>query len=491
MLRRHRAMLLTGIAAFFAYAYFYQAGGWNQNTRFDLVRALVEERGIRIDDYVENSGDRAKFEDHYYADKAPGASFEAAPAFAIARAVMHEAGANVRSHRSLMWLSYVASLAAAALPGAVSVMIVWWLARTIGATTAGATVIAVAFGLATPFWAWATVFYGHTLAAMCLLGAFVPIVRRELGEPRPSSDARTGLVIGLLIGWAVVTEFPTAIPGAVLVIAAIAQAWRDGGASRATRLATAIAIGGGACAVFLGAYHYSAFGSPFHVGYKSEEDSTVLKNGFFGFTYPRPSILAELLWGSFRGLLPLAPVLVLAPVGWVLAKRLPKRERAALRVATVAFLVGLAMNASYEHWEGGWSFGPRHLGPVMGFLALGLMPVWMHGGRLLRGLLLALIVWGAAVNLVGVAADAQPPADYPRPMTEYLWPSFKDGYISLNRQTYFDYRPPARTDEPREIRNVLAQWNLGEQMGVPGLASLIPLGVGLGVLLTAAFRARD
>src|SRR5262245_56197948 len=30
-----------------AYGYFYQAGGWNQNSRFDLTRALVEQRTSR------------------------------------------------------------------------------------------------------------------------------------------------------------------------------------------------------------------------------------------------------------------------------------------------------------------------------------------------------------------------------------------------------------------------------------------------------------
>jgi hypothetical protein len=482
MFRRHRAMLLSGIAAFLAYAYFYQAGGWNQNTRFDLVRALVEERGIRIDDYQENTGDRAVFDGHYYADKAPGASFTAAPVVAIARAAMHEAGANVRSHRSLMWLSYVASLAASALPAAIAVMLVWWMARAIGATEVGSTVVALAFGLATPFWAWATVFYSHTLGAMCLLGAFAPVVRREVGETTASSDTRVGLLIGVLIGWAVVAEFPTVIPGAVVVLAAIGQAWRQGGAARATRLAAAVAIGGGLCAVLLGAYHYSAFGSPFHVGYKSEEDSSLLQNGFFGLTYPKLNIVRELLWGSFRGLLPHAPALALAPIGWILAARRPVERRVVL-IAGVVFLAGLAWNAAYEHWEGGWSFGPRHLGPVLGFLALGLVPVWTHGGRVLRGLVLALLVCGAAVNLVGVATDAQPPNDYTRPMAEYLWPSFKDGYVSLNRQSYFDKRPPERTEEPRNIRVVLAQWNLGEQMGLVGLWSLLPLGIALGVTI--------
>ena len=34
--------LILGLVAFASYAYFYSGGGWNQNTRFDLVRAIVE-----------------------------------------------------------------------------------------------------------------------------------------------------------------------------------------------------------------------------------------------------------------------------------------------------------------------------------------------------------------------------------------------------------------------------------------------------------------
>ena len=39
-----------------AYAYFYQGGGWNQNSRFDLTRPIVEQHTSQIDAYVKNAG---------------------------------------------------------------------------------------------------------------------------------------------------------------------------------------------------------------------------------------------------------------------------------------------------------------------------------------------------------------------------------------------------------------------------------------------------
>src|SRR6516164_3054864 len=83
-----RRALLLASALFLSYAYFYEGGGWNQNTRFDLVRAVVEDRTVRIDVYHENTLDKSHVGTHYYMDKAPGASLVAVPAVGLVRAVM-------------------------------------------------------------------------------------------------------------------------------------------------------------------------------------------------------------------------------------------------------------------------------------------------------------------------------------------------------------------------------------------------------------------
>src|SRR5438270_4481309 len=52
MARTQRFELVLFIACFFAFAYFNQGGGWNQNARFAEVRAMVEEGRFAIDDYL-------------------------------------------------------------------------------------------------------------------------------------------------------------------------------------------------------------------------------------------------------------------------------------------------------------------------------------------------------------------------------------------------------------------------------------------------------
>jgi hypothetical protein len=80
---------------FVSYGYFFQGGGWNQNSRMCLTRALIDHGTFAIDAYKEdapgmefvNAGDWAAYDGHYYSNKAPGLSFMAVPFFAAAQAL--------------------------------------------------------------------------------------------------------------------------------------------------------------------------------------------------------------------------------------------------------------------------------------------------------------------------------------------------------------------------------------------------------------------
>ena len=96
-----RAVLIA-VVAFVSYAYFYEGGGWNQNSRFDLVRAILDEHTLRIDAYHENTGDKALYQGHYYSDKAPGQALLAVPAAAASRPLLRAVGV-ARIRRQGWW----------------------------------------------------------------------------------------------------------------------------------------------------------------------------------------------------------------------------------------------------------------------------------------------------------------------------------------------------------------------------------------------------
>lgn len=497
--------MVVASALFLSYAYFYQAGGWNQNSRFALVRAVLERHTLQIDAYQLHTGDRALWNGHYYSDKAPGASFVAIAPVQAARVVSRAAGVDPEGFPGIAWTSYVAGVATSSLFTAIAAWCVFWLSVRWGASRGAAIFAATAYGLASPAWAYATLFMGHGQTAGCLMIAFAAAER--LGSDRHGAklkprDATMAWVVGLSGGWAVVTEYPAAIPAVFIGLLALERTWHarvrlkpDATDSRVrpkpdatdsrrdareiVAVVVRIAAGVALAAAPLFAHNALAFDSPLRLGYSNEEGFKEMRTGLFGITYPKMSTLVELLVGRYRGLLPLSPLMAAAPLGvWLLAR---KRRGPALVAAGIGVYY-LLLNSSYFFWEGGWAFGPRQLTPGLPFLALGLAPLWDRAPRAGRLVLAAAWLWGVSITLVAVSTTPQPPSSFKAPVQELLWPAFKDGDLSLNPQTFVHNSVDVGLLRGGAVPH--AAWNLGEIAGLRGLASLLPL-IGMWVFAAA------
>src|SRR5215831_7326843 len=165
----HRKLAgLLGVASFLSFIYFYEGGGWNQNSRFDLLRAIIERHTLQIGAYHENTGDKAHFRGHYYSDKAPGQVFLSLPFALVARPAMQVLGIDPQSARGEYVLSYVVTVCATALPTALAGICLFSLALRFGCDPAAGAFGTMVTCLATPLWAYATVFWGHALVGSCL-----------------------------------------------------------------------------------------------------------------------------------------------------------------------------------------------------------------------------------------------------------------------------------------------------------------------------------
>ena len=465
--RQTRMATVLGVALFFSYAYFYEAGGWNQNSRFALIRAILERHTLQIDAYQLHTGDRALWRDHYYSDKAPGASLLALAPVQAARLVSSAAGVDPASFPGIAWTSYVAAVVTSGVFTVIAALCVFRLSLRWGATPAAALFAATAYGIASPAWAYATLFMGHGQTAGCLMIALV--AADAIGERMDRARRSLCWIIGLAGGWAVVTEFPAAVPAVFIGLLALDRVRRTDARLKPSRsfselmpVIARIAIGVTIAAVPLLVYNTLAFGSPFHLGYSSEEGFKELHAGFFGITYPKLSTIRELLVGSYRGLLPLSPLMAAVPLGLALLAR--KGRPGPALVAAGIGVYYLLLNASYFYWEGGWAFGPRQMTAALPFLALGLAPLWDLGRPAGRALLLAGWIWGVGVTLVAVSTTPQPPASLKAPVSELLWPAFRDGDLSLNPATFVHNSVDA--DRLRGGVVPHAAWTLGELAGL-------------------------
>jgi 4-amino-4-deoxy-L-arabinose transferase-like glycosyltransferase len=251
-----KATLLMGVVSFFSFIYFYEGGGWNQNSRFNLLRAIVERHTLQIDAYHENTQDKAHFHGHYYSDKAPGLVLLALPFALAARPVLRIAGIEPGSPRGEVALSYTVTASAVALPAALAGVCLFFLGLRFGGDSSGAAFGTLVMCVGTPMWAYASLFWAHALVGACLVFAFASALQlSKTGNAR--GDFLWGLATGLAAGWGTVTEYPAAPASAMLAVLALWQAWPRGNSSR-WRVVAGVALGAGICALILLGYLHAA-----------------------------------------------------------------------------------------------------------------------------------------------------------------------------------------------------------------------------------------
>ena len=444
-----------GALLLITYAYFYQGANWGTAVRYDLVRALAEEGTVCIDSFHENTGDKALWRGRHYCDKAPGGPFLAVPG---QWCLVRLPGAR-GSYAFMIASSYLMVVTAVALPSAVGGMVLLCLLRRLGFADRIALPAVLAWSLGSIAFPYSTVLFGHQTAAAFLVIAFwlASTARRD------SCWSWRVFCAGLAGGWAAITEF-TCAP----VLAALAAycATRSG-----RRQFLAFAVGAALPLLVLLVFNAACFDSPLRFGYSTvhgPEFRRAMSEGVLGITRPRPYRLLQLTFGGYRGLFVFCPALFLAIPGYELWRK-GGRHRAELALCLGVVAYFLLLISSYYLWAGGWAFGPRHLVPMLPFMAPAVafaLRQWKLLGRILVGASIVLMLAGAAVgpDVPNAVSD---------PLFEYVLPRFASGTLSINRQSFHDHDPSGTAHPGRQEWNA---FNLGELLGLRGLWSLVPLG---------------
>ena len=468
-----KAASLLGAVLFFSFIYFYEGGGWNQNSRFDLVRAIIERHTLRIDAYYQNTEDRAYVAGHYYCDKAPGLVFFSLPFALAARPSMRVVGVDPESPGGAMVLSYIVGVGASALPAALAGVCLFFLGLRFGSGAPGSAFGAVVMGVGTPLWAYASLFWAHALAGACLIFAFAAALKLRETQ-NASGDFLWALSVGVAAGWATVTEYPAAPASALLAFLALWQAWPRGSSAR-WRVMLGVGVGATICLIVLTTYLYAVFGS-FTPGYRyldSRQFTFMQQRGYLGLTYPHLDRLLKLLFGCSRGLFIASPVMLAAAAGLRLLWKKPT-YRAATFVTAAIVVYYFLFNASFYWWKSGLSFGPRYAGASLPLLCIGLPMAWERATPAWRKVLMALAVVSVGGTLIVVSTTSQLAMQDSCPLVHSSWLAFRSGQMAMNRVSMLTVSEAGSSPQ-------YGAFNLGQLIGLRGVGSLLPLLVVWGV----------
>jgi 4-amino-4-deoxy-L-arabinose transferase-like glycosyltransferase len=433
-----RALLIFVLLAFM-YGYYYQDPEANGNSRLGLIFAIVQEGRLTIDSYYDTAGtntiDRALVNGHYYSDKAIGTSILGVLYYAPMYLLMKLTGHGL----DLMHLKYILTVLVIAIPSAFAGSLVYVLCETISGSRLRSYLATLAVALGTMVLPFSAIFFGHQLAGALLFISFFLIFNLKV-VPDLRQKSLYLFLIGFLLGAAFLTEYTTAViilPLALYYCYTLRErlSWRW---IRSTILPPV--LGAFIPIVILMIYNTLAFGNPFTIGYEhlGNQFQESMSQGFMGISWPRLEVLFYLTFHPAMGLFWQSPVLLMALVGFFFLWR-DKRYRLEGIIVLMGFIAYLLINAGYYMWWGGYSFGPRHLIPMLLFLAIPLVLV----PRRLIPLVIILAVISIGQMLIPLGGSMLAPDNYfvqnahlkffgYSTIYSYSWQQLRMGYFAYN-----------------------------------------------------------
>jgi hypothetical protein len=457
--------LLVFVLLAFMYGYFYQNAQANGNSRFGLIFAIIRERRLTIDSFYTVEGlrtiDMAFYNHHYYSDKAIGTSVIGA----ILYAPMYLGIKLTGIQPDLQDIKYLLTFLVIGLPSAFAGSLLFVFCETITGSRLRSYLTTLAIMLGTMILPFSAVFFGHVLAGALLFISFFLIFQLKL-KPNLSNQPVYLFLIGFLLGFAFLTEYPVAIiifPLVLYFLNIIHVKW-----SFRWLIATILPplIGGLIPITLMLVYNKLCFGNPLSIGYQYIDNmyQSQMAQGFMGIGIPQFKVIFYLTFHPAMGLFCQSPVLLMPLIGFFYILR-DKTYRIEGIISLFAFISMLLVNSGYFLWWGGGSFAPRHLIPMLMFLGI---PLAMLPKRWIP-LVIILGVISFGQMLIPLANNVIVPDGY----------FMQGGYIKVfGYSTIYSYLLP-------RLINGEFNYNLGEILfGLKSWMTMLPMF--LVIIVTAA-----
>ena len=493
MIGRHKVELLLFVLLWTTYAYFYQSTQQNEAGRFDQIRAVVQDHTLAINKYWWNSADVIRYPagdtGPIYPNKAPGTTLFGALPFAF-WSLLLKVLTLFGVPQFVYWhlVTYLTIVFTVSLLSALAAVAVYRVLYYITNDSFFSLMAVLAVWLGTMAFPFSTLFFSHQLAAALLTSAFYLLFKVHSNADVVTRNAKAHLYgAGLLMGLSVATEYPTVLLAGLLCIYGFwIVAKQRGHLSSKALLLGALTLGLLTGVATLVVYNILVFGKPFFIPYEAYSTA----NAPFSSTYSHGWLgLRWRGWSSFQQAL--SAITLTAPIGllylgfegWIIYARNPvlwlvipglvamlcqRRVRAegllitAMIVAYLLFLTSYGQSA-YD-WAGASYLGPRHLIPLLPFLAL---PLYF-GARYLKLLFYPLLAVSVFYMLIATATEPRVPYPFDNPGRDFLLPDYLRGRLAQNTDSLFD-------GVHEKITKDSTAFNLAKLARIPGQYQLLPL----------------
>jgi len=348
------------------FAYFYQDPSVNGSSRLSLIFASVQEGRLSIDDYYNKPGtitgnDNAYYNGHYYSDKAIGP--------AVVGAIFYEPMYWIQQtfhHPSENTVKMILTFLVIGLPSAIAGTLMFILCLYLSKSRFRSYLVTLSITLGTLYLPYGVTFFSHQFTASLLFSAFFMIF--FLKENPKKRKGWYLFLIGLLLGFALIGEYPAAIIILALVIYYLSIIWRNHDYRQWRSLI--LPLLGAIIPISLQLINNKlSFGGFFSIGYDNlqyQQYSAGMSQGIAGIGWPNLNALYYMTFHPTMGVFWQSPVLILAFIGagFLFAQR-QYREEAILAACIIC--IYFVVLSGYYMWWGGYSVGPRHIIPALPF----------------------------------------------------------------------------------------------------------------------------
>jgi len=372
-------ILLGGLVWLIYFLHVVPGGGHNPNRYIDLTHSMVNQRVLNIDQYHENTVDKAYKDGHYYSVGLPGPSLLAIPSYLLFKSTVTllpvkwlEDISTIQSLKqgtagfyqqdttafflSGIWLTWFVLSLVSALS---TVVLYRFLHLATGCTNRTAFMTALVYAFGTPVFFYSTTYFSHVFTASLVVVCLYLMMKLEI-----YFNFWTLFWLGLFCGSTSLFETQGFL---IIVLIGFYCLVRWG-----LRIIPLFSLGIILPILLHLIYNTAAFGHPLSFAYQymvGENYDQYLTKGLLGFSPPRFDRIIGLTISLERGLWIYSPVLLLIFPGiYFLFKE--KRFLPFFSFCLVAFTTILFLIASYEGWDGAAAFGPRQIILAIPFLTI-------------------------------------------------------------------------------------------------------------------------